>query len=162
MPDLHLTRGRVVGLGVAGVALVALVLVRGVVVLAAAAAVVLVVSLIGLLVPLQRDDGVDWDWLPRRADEVPPEPGIGALRRLLAPNRTDTSAPAELQELVRSLTAERLGAAAGRPATPPDGALARYLAAPPRRLTPQDAEAVIADLESLRPTQTVTPTKETA
>lgn len=164
MRDLHLTRGRVVGLVVAGVALVGLVLVRGVVVLAAAAAVVLVVSLIGLLVPLQRDDGVDWDWLPRRADEVPPEPGIGALRRLLAPNRTDTSAPAELQQLVRALATERLGGGGqgAHGATPPDGALARYLAAPPRRLTPQDAEAVIADLESLRPTQTVPPTKETA
>ncbi|QKE85350.1 hypothetical protein [Arthrobacter sp. NEB 688] len=162
MRDLRLTRGRVVGLAVALAVLVALTLARGVVVLAAAVAVVLVVALIGLLVPLQRDDGVDWDWLPRRADEVPPEPGIGALRRLLAPDRTDTTAPAQLQDLVRTLAAERLGGTPERPVTPPDGPLARYLAAPPRRLSTQDAEAVIADLESLRPTQPVPPTKETA
>ncbi|MBM6399060.1 hypothetical protein [Phycicoccus sonneratiae] len=135
--------------------LLALTLARGLVVLAAAASIALVVCAVGAVLPLQRDDGVDWDWLPRRADEVPPEPGIGALRRLLAPNPKDTTAPAQLHELLRTLAEERHGGAAGRP----DGPLARYLASPPRRLTLAEAEDVLADLETSRSPY---PTKETA
>lgn len=153
-----MTRGRRLALflGLAAV-LVALTLARGLVVLAAAAGVALVVSALGAVLPLQRDDGVDWDWLPRRLDDTPPEPGIGALRRLLAPNRADTAAPAELHDLLRAIAAER--AASTGTGVPPDGPLARYLSAPPRRLTLAEAEDVLADLESLR---TPHPTKESA
>lgn len=143
--------------------LTALTLARGLVVLAAAASVALVVAAVGAVLPLQRDDGLDWDWLPRRVEDAPPEPGIAALRRLLAPNRADTAAPAELHDLLGTLAAERVSSsgAPGAAGTTgrPDGPLARYLAAPPRRLTLAEVEAVLADLESFR---TPPPTKETA
>jgi len=93
--------------------------------------------------PLLRDDGVDWDWLPGRAEEVPPEPGIAALRLLLAPSATDTAAPGRLQELVRAIAEDR---AAGGPV---GAQLTAYLDAPPRRLDLTEAETLIAELESL-------------
>ncbi len=101
--------------------------------------------------PLQRHDGVDWDWLPRGADEVPPEPGIATLRRLLAPGARDTGAPAALQALVRSIAEDRVGLAPGAdPGTRfGSGALARYLSGPPRPLPLSEAESVVTDLESL-------------
>lgn len=156
-----LTHPRRLALVVAALAVLTLLtLARGLVALAALTTTALVVCLVGMLLPLLRDDGIDWDWLPRAADEQAPEPGIARLQWLLAPRRGDPAAATELQELVRRLAHEQV-APHGRPgaeAAPRfgDGPLARYLAGPPRTLTPAEAGAVLADLEHL------TPTKESA
>ena len=88
-------------------------------------------------------------WLPDRAVEVPPEPGIANLRRLLAPEPGDTAAPGQLQQLVRAVAEDRApDRAYGR------GRLAAYLAAPPRLLDLAEADAVITELEALSPKDT--------
>ena len=99
--------------------------------------------------PLLRHDGLDWDWQPRRTEDVPPEPGIANLRRLLAPAADDTGATARLQELVRAIAADR---ARGGPTG--DGRLTAYLSGPPRRLDLGEVEAVITELEALSPKDT--------
>ena len=133
----------VVLVGVALVVLLLLVVARGPVALLAAAVVAVLAGFVLGVPPLLRDDGVDWDWLPGRAEEVPPEPGIAALRLLLAPSATDTAAPGRLQELVRAIAEDR---AAGGPV---GARLTAYLDAPPRRLDLTEAETLIAELESL-------------
>ena len=81
---------------------------------------------------------------PDRAAEVPPEPGIAKLRRLLAPEAGDTAAPGQLQQLVRAVAEDRApDLAYGR------GRLAAYLDAPPRQLDLAEADAVITELEAL-------------
>jgi hypothetical protein len=139
-----------VGLGVPLV--LALVALRGPVALLAVASVAVLVSVVAGVVPLLRHDGLDWTWQPGRADEVPPEPGIGRLRRLLAPGERDTTADAQLQELVRALAQDRAGTA---PVAAADGrgALTSYLAGPPRRLSLDEVEGVITELERLSPTK---------
>ena len=84
-----------------------LALARGPVALLAAASVAVVVGIAMAIPPLMAHDGIDWDWLPDRAVEIPPEPGIANLRRLLAPDATDTAAPAQLQQLVRAIAVDR-------------------------------------------------------
>lgn len=130
-----------------GAGLVVIVLVtiaRGPVALLAVASVAVLAGIVLAVPPLLRHDGIDWDWLPDRAVEVPPEPGIANLRRLLAPEPGDTAAPGQLQQLVRAVADDRA----------PDGAyghgrLAAYLNAPPRLLDLTEAEAVITELEAL-------------
>ena len=75
------------------VVLVLLSLARGPVALLAAASVAVLVGIVLAVPPLLRHDGIDWDWLPDRAVDVPPEPGIANLRRLLAPTAGDTAGP---------------------------------------------------------------------
>jgi len=136
----------------AGAGVVVLVLVsiaRGPVALLAAASVAVIAGFVLAVPPLLRHDGIDWDWLPDRALDVPPEPGIANLRRLLAPSPGDTAAPEQLQQLVRAIADDR--ADAGQYG---NGRLAAYLAAPPRALGPTEAAAVITELEAL-------PAKET-
>jgi len=131
----------------AGAGLVVLVLVvaaRGPVALLAVATVAVLAGFVLAVPPLLRHDGIDWDWLPDRAVEVPPEPGIANLRRLLAPTPGDTAAPEQLQQLVRAIAADRAdGAAYG------DGRLAAYLSRPPHVLDLAEADAVITELEAL-------------
>ena len=70
----------------AGLAVLALVVAaRGPVALLAVASVAVLAGFVLAVPPLMRHDGIDWDWLPDRVAEVPPEPGIANLRRLLAP-----------------------------------------------------------------------------
>jgi hypothetical protein len=135
--SLLLLAGGVLALGVVA-------LLRGPVALLAAASVAVAVGFVLAIPPLLRHDGIDWDWLPDRADEVPPEPGIATLRRLLAPTATDTGAPAQLQELVRAVAEDR---AAGRGVG--DGLLADYLAGPPRRLDLREVDSIVTALETL-------------
>ena len=139
----------VVLVGAALLVVLVLVVARGPVALLAAAMVAVLAGFVLGVPQLLRDDGVDWDWLPGRAQEVPPEPGIAALRLLLAPSATDTGAPARLQSVVRAIAEHR---SAGGPL---GSRLTAYLDAPPRRLDLTEAEALIAELESL-------PTKESA
>ncbi len=135
----------VAGAGVLALALVAAA--RGPVALLAVATLAVLAGFALAIPPLLRHDGIDWDWLPRRALEVPPEPGIANLRRLLAPTAGDTAAPEQLQLLVRAIAADRAdGEAYGH------GRLAAYLAARPRVLDLAEADAVITELEAL-PTQ---------
>ncbi|WP_249138587.1 hypothetical protein [Phycicoccus avicenniae] len=143
MPDLR--SRRLVGLlAAAGVAVVVLTAVRGVVVLLAVASLLLAAA-VGLgLLPLLRRDDVDWDWLPGRAEAPTPEPGLARLHRLVAPSATDTTADRELHDLVGTLADER--GATGRP-----GPLADYLAGPPRRLDLAALEAVVDDLDTVPP-----------
>ncbi len=137
-------------LGAGLLLVVVLTVVRGPVALAALGTAAVVVTVLAAAVPLQRPDGVDWDWLPGRAAEVPPEPGIATLRLLLDPSSGDTTAPERLQALVRAIAEDHPGGpidpAGGTAGT---GALARYLSGPPRPLPLDEVEAVVADLESL-------------
>jgi hypothetical protein len=135
--------------GAALLVVLVLVVARGPVALLAAAMVAVLAGFVLGVPQLLRDDGIDWDWLPGRAQEVPPEPGIAALRLLLAPSATDTGAPGRLQAVVRAIAEHR---SAGGPL---GARLTAYLDAPPRRLDLSEAEALIAELESL-------PTKESA
>jgi hypothetical protein len=137
---LLLLAGGVIALGVVA-------LLRGPVALLAAASVAVAVGFVLAVPPLLRHDGIDWDWLPDRVADVPPEPGIANLRRLLAPTTGDTAAPEQLQQLVRAIAAERAGGEAFG-----HGRLAAYLAARPRVLDLAEADAVITELEAL-PTQ---------
>jgi hypothetical protein len=132
----------------AGLAVLALVVAaRGPVALLAVASVAVLAGFVLAVPPLMRHDGIDWDWLPDRVAEVPPEPGIANLRRLLAPTTGDTAAPEQLHLLVRAIAADRAdGEAYG------SGRLAAYLAARPRVLDLAEADAVITELEAL-PTQ---------
>jgi hypothetical protein len=134
-----------IGAGV--VVLVLVVIARGPVALLAVATVAVLTGFVLGVPPLMGHDGIDWDWLPDRAVEVPPEPGIANLRRLLAPTAGDTAAPEQLQLLVRAIAADRAdGDDYGH------GRLAAYLAARPRTLDLAEADAVITELEAL-PTQ---------
>ncbi len=130
-----------------GAGLVVIVLVtiaRGPVTLVAVASAAVLVGIVLAVPPLLQHYGIDWDWLPDRAVEVPSEPGIANLRRLLAPEPGDTAAPEQLQLLVRTIAADRAdGEAYGH------GRLAAYLAARPRVLDLTEAEAVITELEAL-------------
>lgn len=130
------------------VILVLLVLARGPVALLAAASFAAITGVVLAVLPLLADDGIDWDWLPDRGTEVPPEPGIATLRRLLAPGATDAAAPGQLQDLVRAIAEDR---SPGRDL--PDGPLASYLDGPPRRVDLREAESLVTTLEAL-------PTKE--
>lgn len=131
----------------AGAGLVALALVvaaRGPVALLAVASVAVLAGFVLAVPPLLGQDGIDWDWLPDRSVEVPPEPGIANLHRLLAPTTGDTAAPAQLQLLVRAIATDRADAdQLGR------GRLAAYLDGPPRLLDLAEADAVITELEAL-------------
>ncbi len=124
--------------------LVALVVVRGPVTLLAAASVAVIVGVVLAVPPLLKDDGIDWDWLPDRGDEVPPEPGIATLRRLLSPTGSDTAAPGQLHDLVRAIAEDRSqGRGLG------DGPLTAYLDGPPRRVDLREVESLITALEAL-------------
>jgi hypothetical protein len=124
-----------------------LALARGPVALLAASSVAVIVGIAMAIPPLMGHDGIDWDWLPDRAVEIPAEPGIANLRRLLAPDATDTAAPAQLQQLVRAIATDRASNEEyGR------GRLAGYLDGPPRALDLTEADALITELEAL-PTQ---------
>ena len=126
------------------VALVLVVLARGPVALLAVATVAVLAGFVLAVPPLMGHDGIDWDWLPDRVVEVPPEPGIANLRRLLAPTGGDTAAPEQLHLLVRAIATDRAdGDAYGH------GRLAAYLGAAPRALDLAEAEAVITELEAL-------------
>lgn len=132
------------------VALALVVAARGPVALLAVATVAVIAGFVLAVPPLLRHDGIDWDWLPDRAAEVPPEPGIANLHRLLSPTPGDTTAPGQLQQLVRAIAAERAEhGELGR------GRLAAYLDGPPRVLDLAEADAVITELEAL-PTQETT------
>ena len=131
-----------VGAGIVVIVLVTIA--RGPVALLAVATVAVLVGFVLAVPPLMRHDGIDWDWLPDRAVEVPPEPGIANLRRLLAPTDGDTAAPEQLQLLVRAIAADR---AAGDDYG--HGRLAAYLASSPRVLDLAEADAVITELEAL-------------
>lgn len=130
------------------VALVLLIVLRGPVVLLAAASVAVMVGFVLAVPPLLRHDGIDWDWLPDRGDEAPPEPGIATLRRLLSPAASDTASAGQLQHLVRAIADDR---ADGRGLG--DGPLAAYLDGPPRRVDLREVDTLITALEAL-------PTKE--
>ena len=144
MPDQSSGRGPLLLLAGGVVVLAVATLLRGPVALLAAASVAVAVGFVLAVPPLLRHDGIDWDWLPDRADEVPPEPGIATLRRLLAPTATDTGAPAQLQELVRAVALDRT---AGHGVS--DGPLADYLAGPPRRLDLREVDTIVTALEAL-------------
>ena len=131
-----------VGAGVVVLVLVAIA--RGPVALLAVATVAVLTGFVLAVPPLMGHDGIDWDWLPDRAVEVPPEPGIANLRRLLAPTAGDTAAPEQLQLLVRAIATDRAGGDAYG-----EGRLAAYLAARPRVLDLAEADAVITELEAL-------------
>ena len=142
-PGTSLPGRPVVLIGAALVVLLIVVVARGPVALLAAAMVAVLAGFVLGVPQLLRDDGIDWDWLPSRAQEVPPEPGIAALRLLLAPSAADTAAPGRLQSLVRAIAEDR---SAGGPL---GARLTAYLDAAPRRLDLTEAEALIAELESL-------------
>ena len=124
--------------------LVLLSLARGPVALLAGASLAVLAGVVLAVPPLMRHDGIDWDWLPGRAADLPPEPGIANLRRLLAPSRGDTAAPEQLQALVRAIADDRAGG--GGVGT---GRLATYLSRPPRAIDLAEAETLIAELEAL-------------
>jgi hypothetical protein len=131
----------------AGAGIVALLLVvvaRGPVALLAVASVAVLAGFVLAVPPLMGHDGIDWDWLPGRAADLPPEPGIANLRRLLAPSRGDTAAPEQLQALVRAIADDRAGG--GGLGT---GRLATYLSRPPRAIDLAEADAVITELAAL-------------
>ncbi|HET6969335.1 MAG TPA: hypothetical protein VFI44_13695 [Ornithinibacter sp.] len=149
MADRARTASRPLLLAAGGAAaLVLLIGLRGPLVLFAVATVAVIAGFVLAVPPLLRHDGIDWDWLPHRGDEVPPEPGIATLRRLLSPTDSDTASAGELHDLVRAIADDR---AQGRGLG--DGPLVAYLDGPPRRLDLREVEALITALESL-------PTKE--
>lgn len=150
MADLPPSTTRVlVAVAAAAGALLVLTIARGpVALLAAATLAVLTGALLGLP-PLLGHDGIDWRWQPRRADDVPPEPGIATLRRLLTPAKGDTAAAVELQDLVRAIAEDR---ARGGPVG--GSRLAAYLSGPPRHLDLDEVESLITDLETLSPKET--------
>lgn len=125
---------------------VLLVLVRGPVALLAAASVALIAAFVLGLPPLLRPDGIDWDWRPGRADEVLPEPGIAAIRRLLVPAKGDEEATVRLHEVLGAVAADR-----APHGLPPGGRLAAYLAGPPRRLSTDEVDTLVTELEALSP-----------
>ena len=130
--------------GAGTLVIVLITIARGPVALLAVASVAVLTGIVLAVPPLLKHDGIDWDWLPDRAVEVPPEPGIANLRRLLAPEPGDTAAPGQLQQLVRAVAEDRApDRAYGR------GRLAAYLDAPPRLLDLAEADAVITELEAL-------------
>jgi hypothetical protein len=141
-PRLALRPLLLIGAGV--VVLVLVVIARGPVALLAVATVAVLTGFVLAVPPLMGHDGIDWDWLPDRAVEVPPEPGIANLRRLLAPTAGDTAAPEQLQLLVRAIATDRAGGDALG-----EGRLAAYLSARPRVLDLAEADAVITELEAL-------------
>ena len=126
------------------VVLVLLSLARGPVALLAAASVAVLAGVVLAIPPLLKHDGIDWDWLPGQAADVPPEPGIANLQRLLAPSSGDTAAPERLQQLVRAIADDRAGHGGYG-----SGRLATYLERPPRTLDLAEAETLIAELEAL-------------
>jgi hypothetical protein len=130
--------------GAGTVVIVLVTIARGPVALLAVASVAVLTGIVLAVPPLLKPDGIDWDWLPDRAVEVPAEPGIANLRRLLAPEPGDTAAPRQLQELVRAVAEDRApDRSYGR------GRLAAYLNAAPRLLDLAEADAVITELEAL-------------
>ncbi|MGB7817517.1 MAG: hypothetical protein WBL35_02105, partial [Ornithinibacter sp.] len=117
------------------------------------------VGLVLGVLPLLRDDGVDWGWRPDLRDEVAPEPGIATLRGLLAPAVPSAETDRRLQDLVRAIADDRLaarsrwhpGTAGG---TDPAPALASYLAGPPRRLDLAEIDQIVTDLETITARET--------
>lgn len=145
------SRVRPLFLGVGALALLAaLVAARGSVALLAVALVAIVVAVVVGVVPMLRNDGIDWSWQPGRGEVVPPEHGMATLSRLLEAGPDDPRAAADLQGVVRALADEQ--AAAGR-APAAGGPLSTYLAGPPRRLTLDEADRVVAELEHPSPTK---------
>ena len=124
--------------------LVLLSLARGPVALLAAASVAVLAGVVLAIPPLLKHDGIDWDWLPGQAADLPPEPGIASLQRLLAPSSGDTAAPDRLQQLVRAIADDRAGSGGYG-----SGRLATYLERPARTLDLAEAETLIAELEAL-------------
>ena len=133
----------------AGCALVLVTVARGPVALLAATTLAVLVGAVLGLPPLLRHDGIDWTWRSGRTDDVPPEPGIATLRRLLDPGRGDATAAAELQELVRAIADDRTR---GRPVAA--GRLPAYLSGPPRPLDLDEVDSLISELEALNPKET--------
>jgi hypothetical protein len=129
--------------------MVLLVATRGPIALLAAATLGVLAGVVLGVPPLLRHDGIDWGWRPDLEHETPPEPGIANLRRLLAPAPDDTAAPARLQELVRAIAEDRAQGAGTA-----GGALTAYLSGAPRRLSLDEVEAVITDLETLSQKET--------
>ena len=135
-------------LGAVAVLLV-LTVARGPVALLAAATLAVGTGALLAIPPLLRHDGIDWRWRPGGTDDVPPEPGIARLRRLLRPAPGDTAAAAELQDLVRAIAEDR-----SRTGAPGAGHLAAYLSGPPRTLGLDEVETLIAELELLTSKET--------
>ena len=90
-------------------------------------------------------DGIDWDWLPGRADEVPPEPGHRQPAAAARPAAGDTAAPARLHELVRAIADDRAAAtaASATAGSPPTST------AHPAGLDLAEADTLITALEAL-------------
>ena len=137
------------GVAAAACALVLVTVARGPVALLAAATLAVLVGAVLGLPPLLRHDGIDWTWRSGRTDDVPPEPGIATLRRLLGPATNDATAAVELHQLVRAIADDRTR---GRPLT--GGRLATYLAGPPRSLDLDEVDRLITELEALKPKET--------
>jgi hypothetical protein len=137
------------GVAAAACALVLVTVARGPVALLAAATLALLVGAVLGLPPLLRHDGIDWTWRSGRTDDVPPEPGIATLRRLLGPAANDATAAVELHQLVRAIADDRTR---GRPLT--GGRLAAYLSGPPRSLDLDEVDRLITELEALKPKET--------
>ena len=132
-----------------GAVVLLLTVARGPVALLAAASIAVLTGFVLAVPPLLRPDGIDWDWLPDRAQEPQPEPGIATLRRLLAPEADDSAAPARLHALVQAIADDRSGGTGYG-----NGSLSAYLDGPPRRLDLNEAGAVITELEALTTKET--------
>ena len=133
----------------AACALIVVTVARGPVALLAAATLAVLVGALLALPPLLRHDGTDWTWRSRRTDDIPPEPGIATLRRLLDPATNDATAAVELHELVRAIADDRTR---GRPLRV--GRLSAYLSDPPRSLDLDEVDRLITELEALNPKET--------
>ena len=138
-----------VGVAAAACVLVLVTVARGPVALLAAATLAVLVGAVLGLPPLLRHDGIDWTWRAGRTDDVPPEPGIATLRRLLGPGTNDATAAVELHQLVGAIADDRTR---GRPLTV--GRLAAYLSGPPRSLDLDEVDRLITELEALKPKET--------
>jgi hypothetical protein len=151
VPEPGRARDRRVLLAVlaAAVVLVLLTVSRGPVALLAAATLAVGTGALLALPPLLRHDGIDWRWRPGRTDDLPPEPGIARLRRLVRPAPGDLSAAAELQDLVRTIAEDR-----SRTGAPVPGRLSAYLSAPARTPDLGQLEALVTDLETLTSKET--------
>lgn len=145
-----------VALGLAVLAIA--VVLRGTVALLALATAAAVLALLLAGIPLLRSDRIDWDWQPKRADELRPEPGVARLRLLLDPGSADPAGPEQLRALVRAIAHDRLSTRSADlvqdPPPDPGSALAHYLAGPPRVLDLAEVERIITDLENLTPRRT--------
>ena len=142
-------RRTLLAVAAAACALIVVTVARGPVALLAAATLAVLVGAVLALPPLLRHDGIDWTWRAGRTDDVPPEPGIATLRRLLDPATNDATAAVELHELVRAIADDRTR---GRPLR--GGRLSAYLSDPPRSLDLDEVDRLITELEALNPKET--------